>query len=198
MDLRKMLYQNIVLSGGSTLFRGFGDRLLSELKKSVSKDMKIRVCVQSPMNLPIGVVVVYEHSNLGVDLCAAGATVLDVDGRLNSCLAGHVQENVDIQEGVRRGRSSGHTPQDVLDRECSESARRTISFQLEHAQPVTITQHVARASNSVRLWCLMGFCKRVLDVFAGAMHNTHILHEIKCNTPFIITAHSLQTQDERI
>lgn len=43
MDLRKILYQNIVLSGGSTLFKGFGDRLLSELKKSLPKDMKIRV-----------------------------------------------------------------------------------------------------------------------------------------------------------
>lgn len=43
MDLRKMLYQNIVLSGGSTLFRGFGDRLLSELRKNSAKDLKIRV-----------------------------------------------------------------------------------------------------------------------------------------------------------
>jgi len=43
MDLRKMLYQNIVLSGGSTLFKGFGDRLLSELKKHSAKDLKIRV-----------------------------------------------------------------------------------------------------------------------------------------------------------
>ncbi|KAL5273536.1 ACTR1A family protein [Megaselia abdita] len=43
MDLRKMLYQNIVLSGGSTLFKGFGDRLLAEIKKHGSKDMKIRV-----------------------------------------------------------------------------------------------------------------------------------------------------------
>jgi len=43
MDLRKMLYQNIVLSGGSTLFKGFGDRLLSEIKKHVAKDMKIRI-----------------------------------------------------------------------------------------------------------------------------------------------------------
>lgn len=43
LDLRKILYQNIVLSGGSTLFKGFGDRLLLELKKGVAKDMKIRV-----------------------------------------------------------------------------------------------------------------------------------------------------------
>ena len=47
MDLRKILYQNIVLSGGSTLYKGFGDRLLSEIKKHVAKDMKIRVsCTQ--------------------------------------------------------------------------------------------------------------------------------------------------------
>lgn len=43
MDLRKILYQNIVLSGGSTLLKGFGDRLLLELKKNLAKDMKIRV-----------------------------------------------------------------------------------------------------------------------------------------------------------
>lgn len=74
LDLRKVLFQNIVLSGGSTLFRvcmklmrlcssrcklhlckkyckhvsfvsqGFGDRLLSEIRKMVPKDIKIRVC----------------------------------------------------------------------------------------------------------------------------------------------------------
>lgn len=26
LDLRRLLFQNIVISGGSTLFRGFGDR----------------------------------------------------------------------------------------------------------------------------------------------------------------------------
>lgn len=43
MDLRKQLYQNIVISGGSTLFKGFGDRLLSEVKKLAPKDIKIRI-----------------------------------------------------------------------------------------------------------------------------------------------------------
>ncbi|CAH1784012.1 unnamed protein product [Owenia fusiformis] len=43
MDLRRVLYQNIVLSGGSTLFKGFGDRLLSEVKKLAPKDIKIRI-----------------------------------------------------------------------------------------------------------------------------------------------------------
>jgi actin-related protein len=70
MDLRKILFQNIVLSGGSTLYRviapyisiptnnlcskiknqnalsipqGFGDRLLSEMRKLAPKDVKIKV-----------------------------------------------------------------------------------------------------------------------------------------------------------
>jgi len=42
-DLRKILYQNIVLSGGSTLFKGFGDRLLSEVRKLAPKDIKIKI-----------------------------------------------------------------------------------------------------------------------------------------------------------
>lgn len=43
MDLRRVLYSNIVLSGGSTLFKGFGDRLLHEVKKLAPKDIKIRI-----------------------------------------------------------------------------------------------------------------------------------------------------------
>ncbi|KAF9997502.1 Actin-2, partial [Modicella reniformis] len=43
MDLRKALYTNIVLSGGSTLCKGFGDRLLIEVKKLALKDIKIKI-----------------------------------------------------------------------------------------------------------------------------------------------------------
>lgn len=43
LDLRKSLYSNIVLSGGSTLTRGFGDRLLGELQKLAVKDMRIKI-----------------------------------------------------------------------------------------------------------------------------------------------------------
>ena len=43
MDLRKTFFSNIVLSGGSTLFKGFGDRLLSEVTKAAPKDVKIRI-----------------------------------------------------------------------------------------------------------------------------------------------------------
>eukprot|EP01135_Chromosphaera_perkinsii_P004700 Nk52_evm11s294 gene=Nk52_evmTU11s294 len=43
IDLRKTFFSNIVLSGGSTLFKGFGDRLLSEVTRSAPKDVKIRI-----------------------------------------------------------------------------------------------------------------------------------------------------------
>jgi centractin len=43
IDLRKHLYSNIVLSGGSTLFSGFGDRLLGEMRKIAPKDSKVRI-----------------------------------------------------------------------------------------------------------------------------------------------------------
>ncbi|XP_063713266.1 alpha-centractin-like [Symsagittifera roscoffensis] len=43
LDLRKTLYCNIVLSGGTTSFRGFGDRLLSDLRKVSPKDAKIKI-----------------------------------------------------------------------------------------------------------------------------------------------------------
>lgn len=43
MDLRKSLYANIVLSGGSTLTKGFGDRLLHEIQRLAVKEMRIKI-----------------------------------------------------------------------------------------------------------------------------------------------------------
>lgn len=43
LDLRKTLYSQIVLSGGSTLYVGFGDRLLNEVRRLAPKDIKIRI-----------------------------------------------------------------------------------------------------------------------------------------------------------
>ncbi|TFL06571.1 actin-like protein [Pterulicium gracile] len=43
LDLRKSLFSNIVLSGGSTLCKGFGDRLLTEVKKLSLKEVKIKI-----------------------------------------------------------------------------------------------------------------------------------------------------------
>ncbi|PQE19465.1 actin protein [Rutstroemia sp. NJR-2017a WRK4] len=43
LDLRKNLFGNIVLSGGSTLTKGFGDRLLHEVQRLAVKDMRIKI-----------------------------------------------------------------------------------------------------------------------------------------------------------
>jgi len=43
LDLRKSLYSSILLSGGSTLFRGFGERVLNEVRILAPKDMKIKI-----------------------------------------------------------------------------------------------------------------------------------------------------------
>ena len=43
MDLRKSLFQNIILSGGATLTKGFGDRLLHDVQKLAPKDTRIKI-----------------------------------------------------------------------------------------------------------------------------------------------------------
>uniref|UniRef100_A0A3Q1BL76 Actin related protein 1, centractin n=1 Tax=Amphiprion ocellaris TaxID=80972 RepID=A0A3Q1BL76_AMPOC len=43
MDLRRTLFSTIVLCGGSTLIKGFGERLLTEVKKLAPKDVKIKL-----------------------------------------------------------------------------------------------------------------------------------------------------------
>lgn len=63
LDLRPTLYQNIILSGGTTLLRNFGDRLLQELKNSqnsqsnasiwtnnrnIAKDTKMKIKIYAP------------------------------------------------------------------------------------------------------------------------------------------------------
>jgi len=43
LDLRMTLFSSIVLSGGSTMFQNFGDRLLNEMRRLAPKEIKIRI-----------------------------------------------------------------------------------------------------------------------------------------------------------
>lgn len=43
IDVRRTLFSEIVLAGGTTLFTGFGDRLLSEVRKLAPRDAKVRI-----------------------------------------------------------------------------------------------------------------------------------------------------------
>lgn len=51
IEIRRILTSQIVLAGGSTMFPGLGDRLLFELRKSLPKDVKIRINASSDRNL---------------------------------------------------------------------------------------------------------------------------------------------------
>jgi len=54
IDLRKQLYESILLSGGSTTFPGFGDRLLHELReKAQEKKQDIKLKIFAPANRKI-------------------------------------------------------------------------------------------------------------------------------------------------
>lgn len=43
LDVRKDLYANIILSGGTTMFEGFGERLYKEVKALAPQTMKVKV-----------------------------------------------------------------------------------------------------------------------------------------------------------
>ena len=47
IDTRRGLYKNIVLSGGSTMFKDFGRRLQRDIKRTV--DARIKLVCPSPM-----------------------------------------------------------------------------------------------------------------------------------------------------
>ena len=47
LDVRRDLYSNIILSGGTTMFDGFGQRLHKEIKMRAPQTMKIKI-VASP------------------------------------------------------------------------------------------------------------------------------------------------------
>lgn len=47
MNERAQMFSRLVLVGGTTLSKGFCDRLLSELRKEVPRDVKIRCCAPS-------------------------------------------------------------------------------------------------------------------------------------------------------
>jgi len=43
LDIRRSLFSDIILAGGSTMHDGFGDRLLVEVRKLAPRDTKIRI-----------------------------------------------------------------------------------------------------------------------------------------------------------
>ena len=50
LDLRKALYNDIVLAGGNTMFEGLPERFINDLKKLVGNQLSIRVLSLSKRN----------------------------------------------------------------------------------------------------------------------------------------------------
>lgn len=49
LDLRQTLFQNVVLSGGTTVLKGFGNRLLGEVKKTMGSDnLSLPIRISAP------------------------------------------------------------------------------------------------------------------------------------------------------
>ena len=77
LDIRKDLYGNIVMSGGSTMYPGISDRMQKEITALAPSSMKV---------------------NCG----PTGAQVLGLDWWFDSCLAVDVPADVDLEARVRR------------------------------------------------------------------------------------------------
>ena len=90
VDIRKDLYSNIVLSGGTTMFPGIADRMSKEITALAPSSMKIKVVAPPERK--------YQR----------------LDRRVNSRLPVNVPANVDRQERVRRKRAVHRAPQVLL------------------------------------------------------------------------------------
>ncbi|CAG0921547.1 unnamed protein product [Notodromas monacha] len=129
MDLRKTLYQNIVLSGGTTLLKGFGDRLVSEVKKLSPKDVKVKISAPQERlySTWIGGSIVAalesfrrmwvtkkEWESDGAHFSTTGEALFDLDRWIHCGSVGILPENVGDEEGVGIRRCPYSASEDIL------------------------------------------------------------------------------------
>lgn len=123
IDIRKDLYANNVLSGGTTMYPGIADRMQKEITALAPSTMKIKVGDgdHPTPNPPFGGVTSGCFGGPDLALTApaltdhrpARAEVLGVDRRLHPGVPLHLPADVDQQTRVRRGRAL-HRPPKVL------------------------------------------------------------------------------------
>ena len=114
LDIRRDLYGNIVLSGGTTMFPGIADRMQKELTALAPSSMKARrTCIV------LGVILT---ASAGEDRCPARAEVLRLDRWFDPGVAVDVPEPVVLEAGVRRVRPGYRAPQVLLSGECGWDA----------------------------------------------------------------------------
>merc|ERR1711951_9637 len=89
VDIRKDLYANTVMSGGTTMYPGMGDRMQKEITALAPSTIKIKI------------------------IAPPREEVLRLDRRLHPGFPLHLPADVDLQAGVRRVRPL-HCPPQVL------------------------------------------------------------------------------------
>ena len=128
VDIRKDLYANTVLSGGTTMYPGIADRMQKEITSLAPSTMKIKVSPVSPHYWLIWcarlvaswlffffafLLYLTRFFSTLLDHRPTREEVLRLDRRLHPGLPLHLPADVDQQAGVRRVRPQ-HCPQEVL------------------------------------------------------------------------------------
>lgn len=110
LDIRRDLYGNIVLSGGTTMFPGIADRMQKELTALAPSSMKASSTSRvscTRLTAPTG-----------QDRCSARAEVLRLDRWFDSGVAVDIPEPVVLEAGVRRVWPGHCAPQVLLSGGC--------------------------------------------------------------------------------
>lgn len=100
LDIRKDLYGNIVMSGGTTMYSGISDRM----QKEVSRNKRWEIYVDGHVLMCSYDVLLTDHCSCsflheGQDRCSTRAKVLRLDRWIHSRFAIHLPADVDLQAG---------------------------------------------------------------------------------------------------
>lgn len=105
VDVRKDLYGNIVMSGGTTMYPGIADRMQKEITSLAPSSMKVKIIAPPERKYCKCLCSVFWEGFNRLTLCSR------LDRRIYPCIAFHFPANVDLEAGVRRERSFYCPPQ---------------------------------------------------------------------------------------
>lgn len=96
LDIRRDLYGNVVLSGGTTMYPGIADRMQKELTSMSPSSMKVRLRFLAPPVLEMRLT----FAIIGQDRCTSRAQVLRMDWRIYPCVPKYLPEPMVLEAGV--------------------------------------------------------------------------------------------------
>ena len=144
MDLRKSLFGNIVLSGGSTLTKGFGDRLLHELQRLAPKDMRIKIFAPPERKY---------STWIGGSILAGLSTFRKVSLVPISKCELILTWRSDVGEHGRVARESGHNPHQIRMRQESINVNSATGKYIQHVVELSFVQR-RRCQRLLRRCCI--------------------------------------------